>query len=124
MAVAHTALTIANNSLIRLTGGLFVASTVQVQLSSQQEPVLALDVVKFLTDAANKNEMKRRIWGENGISQPPGKVHALALQLLAAGFLRLYVKNESKLGKDNLSIRMIFVSNWERYSSMMLTEIL
>ena len=42
----------------------FVASTAQVKLSTQREPVLALDVVKFLTDAANKNEMKRRMDGE------------------------------------------------------------
>ena len=44
----------------------FVASTLQVKLPTLREPVLASDFVKFLTDAANKNEMKRLIWTESG----------------------------------------------------------
>ena len=87
----------------------FVASTLQVKLPTLREPVLASDFVKFLTDAANKNEMKRLIWTESGKSKSPGKVHALASQLLAAGFIRLVVKDQSKLGKNDFTQKDIHV---------------
>ena len=37
------------------------------------------------------------------------KVHALASQLLAAGFIRLVVKDQSKLGKNDLTQKDIHV---------------
>ena len=66
------------------------------------------EFVRFLNDEKHSNKLRKKVWG-NQARVSSGQVHALVLQLFAAGFVEAYLENGLGSRRSNIRLKDIHI---------------